>query len=57
MSKGLGKQAFYRQIGLDQPEAYAYAIEVMATSSQTDDAQEGMPRVPGEAPAQVRGVS
>jgi enoyl-CoA hydratase/carnithine racemase len=41
-SKGLGKQAFYRQIGLDQPEAYAYAMEVMAAASQTDDAQEGV---------------
>jgi enoyl-CoA hydratase/carnithine racemase len=42
LSKGLGKQAFYRQIGLDQPEAYAYAMEVMAAASQTDDAQEGV---------------
>jgi enoyl-CoA hydratase/carnithine racemase len=41
-SKGLGKQAFYRQIGLDQPAAYAYAMEVMAAASQTDDAQEGV---------------
>jgi enoyl-CoA hydratase/carnithine racemase len=40
-SKGIGKQAFYRQIGLDQPQAYAYATEVMAAASQTDDAQEG----------------
>ena len=40
--EGLGKQAFYRQIGLDQPDAYAYAIEVMAAASQTADAQEGM---------------
>jgi enoyl-CoA hydratase/carnithine racemase len=42
LSKGLGKQAFYRQIGLDQPEAYSYAMEVMAAASQTDDAQEGV---------------
>jgi enoyl-CoA hydratase/carnithine racemase len=42
LSKGLGKQAFYRQIGLDQPAAYTYAMEVMAASSQTDDAQEGV---------------
>jgi enoyl-CoA hydratase/carnithine racemase len=41
-SKGIGKQAFYRQIGLDQPQAYAYAVEVMAAASQIDDAQEGM---------------
>jgi enoyl-CoA hydratase/carnithine racemase len=41
-SKGLGKQAFYRQIGLDQPQAYVYAVELMAAASQTEDAQEGV---------------
>ena len=41
-SKGGGKQAFYRQIGLDQPDAYSYAIDVMADASQHADAQEGM---------------
>ncbi len=41
-SKGLGKQAFYAQIDLDQPKAYAYAIEVMAAASQLPDAVEGM---------------
>ncbi len=40
-SKGLGKQALYAQIDLDQPKAYAYAIEVMAAASQLADAQEG----------------
>ena len=33
-SKGIGKQALYAQIDLDQPKAYAYAIEVMAATSQ-----------------------
>jgi enoyl-CoA hydratase/carnithine racemase len=42
LSKALGKQTFYRQIGLDQRQAYDEAIEVMAASSQTADAQEGM---------------
>jgi len=42
LSKALGKQAFYRQVDLDTPAAYAYASEVMAASSQTPDAQEGM---------------
>jgi enoyl-CoA hydratase/carnithine racemase len=42
LSKGIGKQAFYAQIDLDQPKAYAYAIEVMAAASQTDDAREGV---------------
>lgn len=41
-SKGLGKQAFYRQIGLDQPDAYRLAIDAMTGSSQIPDAQEGM---------------
>jgi enoyl-CoA hydratase/carnithine racemase len=41
-SKGIGKQALYAQIDLDQPKAYAYAIEVMAATSLLPDAQEGM---------------
>ena len=39
---GLGKQAFYAQIDLDQPKAYAYAKEVMSMNSLALDAQEGM---------------
>jgi len=39
-SKGIGKQALYAQIDLDQPKAYAYAIEVMASTSQLPDARE-----------------
>jgi len=42
LSKGIGKQAFYAQIDLDQPKAYAYAMEVMAATALTEDAQEGM---------------
>jgi len=41
-SKGIGKQALYAQIDLDQPKAYAYAVEVMASTSQLPDAREGM---------------
>jgi enoyl-CoA hydratase/carnithine racemase len=41
-SKGIGKQALYAQIDLDQPKAYAYAIEVMAATSQLPDARENM---------------
>jgi enoyl-CoA hydratase/carnithine racemase len=41
-SKGIGKQALYAQIDLDQPKAYAYAIEVMASTSQLPDAREGI---------------
>ncbi len=42
LSKGIGKQALYAQIDLDQAKAYAYAIEVMAATSQLPDAREGM---------------
>src|SRR5690606_6139027 len=38
----LGKQAFYRQVELPQPHAYAYTKEVMAFNSLAADAQEGM---------------
>ncbi len=40
-SKGLGKHGFYAQIGLDQPNAYALAVEMMAAAALTPDAQEG----------------
>jgi enoyl-CoA hydratase/carnithine racemase len=38
----LGKQAYYAQIDLDQPQAYAYAKEVMTVNSLAHDAQEGI---------------
>ncbi len=38
----LGKQAYYAQIDLDQPKAYAYAKEVMTMNSLAQDAQEGI---------------
>ena len=41
-SKGLGKQAFYRQIDMSQDEAYAYAVGIMAAAATTPDAQEGI---------------
>ena len=39
---GLGKQAYYAQIDLDQPKAYAYAKEVMSMNALAQDAQEGI---------------
>lgn len=39
---GLGKQAFYTQIDLDQTKAYAYATQVIAGNAMADDAQEGI---------------
>ncbi|MFD0686728.1 enoyl-CoA hydratase-related protein [Actinomadura fibrosa] len=41
-SKALGKQAMYAQFDRPEHDAYAYAIEVMAASSQRPEAQEGM---------------
>jgi enoyl-CoA hydratase/carnithine racemase len=38
----IGKQAFYAQIDMDQPKAYAYAKEVMTMNAMAADAQEGM---------------
>lgn len=38
----LGKQAYYTQIDLDQPKAYAYAKEVMTMNALAADAQEGI---------------
>ncbi|MCP5112994.1 MAG: enoyl-CoA hydratase, partial [bacterium] len=42
LTVGVGKQAFYSQIDLDQPKAYAYAKEVMTMNSLAADAQEGI---------------
>jgi enoyl-CoA hydratase/carnithine racemase len=42
LTVALGKQAFYSQIDLDQPKAYAYAKEVMSMNAMAVDAQEGM---------------
>ena len=41
-SKGLGKQGFYAQAGLDQTAAYGYAVELMSAAAVTADAQEGI---------------
>jgi len=38
----IGKQAFYTQIDLEQPKAYAYAKEVMSMNALAADAQEGI---------------
>lgn len=41
LSKALGKRAFYAQVGLNQSDAYALAVEAMASAAMIDDAQEG----------------
>lgn len=42
LSKAMGKQGFYGEIDLPQSRAYEFAIELMATSAMTADAQEGI---------------
>lgn len=42
LAKGMGKQSYYAQIDLDQPKAYAYAIEIMSAGATTFDGQEGI---------------
>jgi enoyl-CoA hydratase/carnithine racemase len=42
LTVSLGKQAYYTQIDLDQPKAYAYAKEVMSMNALAADAQEGI---------------
>ena len=39
---GIGKQAFYRQLGKSTEQAYAYTREVMSFNASFADAQEGM---------------
>ena len=41
-SKGIGKKAFYRQVGMNESDAYAFASAVMAESVVSDVAQEGI---------------
>jgi enoyl-CoA hydratase/carnithine racemase len=42
LTVAIGKQAFYTQIDLDQPKAYAYAKEAMCMNALAADAQEGI---------------
>ncbi len=41
LSKAMGKQAYYQQIDMPQPQAYDFASAVMAEATVTPDAQEG----------------
>jgi enoyl-CoA hydratase/carnithine racemase len=38
----LGKRAFYQQLPLDYPQAYAVAVPIISANAQLPDAQEGM---------------
>jgi len=39
---GLGKEMFYKQLGMELPEAYAFAAEKMACNMDSEDAREGI---------------
>ena len=51
VSKGLGKHTMYAQLALDERAAYAYAVPVMAASSQLPDAREGVAAFLDKRPA------
>jgi enoyl-CoA hydratase/carnithine racemase len=51
---GLGKQAFYEQVDLDERAAYGYAKEVIAMNCLAADAQEGMTAFLDKRPAHWR---
>jgi enoyl-CoA hydratase/carnithine racemase len=55
LTLGLGKQAFYAQIDLDQQKAYAYTKEIMSMNAMADDAHEGMSAFLEKRPACWRG--
>jgi enoyl-CoA hydratase/carnithine racemase len=42
LTLAIGKQAYYTQVDLDQPKAYAYAKEIMSMNAMAADAQEGI---------------
>ena len=41
-SKGIGKRAFYEQIGREQDAAYEFCVDVMANAALSPDAQESI---------------
>ncbi|MEN9645927.1 MAG: hypothetical protein RL238_2596, partial [Actinomycetota bacterium] len=42
VSKALGKRGFYAQVGMEQSQAYEFAVAMMANAAVTPDAQEGI---------------
>lgn len=53
-AKAMGKAAYYAQVDLDQPKAYAYAVEVMAANAATHDGQEGIASFIEKRPPQFK---
>ena len=55
MTVGIGKEAFYRQIDLDEHGAYELTRRVMTTNAAAGDAQEGMSAFLEKRPPEWRG--
>ena len=53
-SKAMGKQGYYRQMELAQPQAYSLASEIMAAGALTADGQEGIAAFLEKRPAHYR---
>jgi len=55
LTVGIGKEAFYSQIELDEHRAYDLTKAVMAMNARADDAQEGMCAFLEKRPPEWRG--
>jgi enoyl-CoA hydratase/carnithine racemase len=55
LTVGIGKEAFYRQIDLDEHGAYELTRRVMTTNAEARDAQEGMTAFLEKRPPEWRG--
>ena len=55
LTVGIGKEAFYAQIELDEHRAYDLTKAVMAMNARADDAQEGMCAFLEKRPPEWRG--
>ncbi len=56
LTVGIGKEAFYRQVDLDEHGAYELTRRVMTTNAEAGDAQEGMSAFLEKRPPEWRGA-